>query len=127
MKIEFRKVPLQESKFDIGLQLASFSGTFCKISPRLVKLEGKLSGELEVDCYKCGKTFLTSIDEVVELLISDGEHRSSEDDNLIVVEVDDSIIDFSMILESEIESLKSEYYICSQCEAKNDDEIDLEY
>jgi uncharacterized metal-binding protein YceD (DUF177 family) len=126
MKIEFRKVPLQESALELSSQTAKLSGTFCKISSKLVKIEANLTGSLDVECCKCGKTFPISLNERVELLVSDGEYQSSQEDELVVVEVDDSFVDFSEILESELESIRSEYYICDECNTK-DNEINIEY
>jgi uncharacterized metal-binding protein YceD (DUF177 family) len=126
MKIEFRKVPLQSSDFEVSLDSAKFSGTFCKISPKLAKIAGNIGGELNVDCCKCGKTFPIKLDEETQLLISDGVYKSSEEDEFIVFEVENSTIDFEEILQSELESLKSEYYICDTCNESNDS-IEIEY
>jgi len=126
MKIEFRKVPLQESSFDLKLDSVNFLGTFSKISSKLVKIDGKIDGILEVDCCKCGKTLDIKLTEVVKLHLSDGIYQDESEDDEIVIEIDDHIIDFDDILKSEIESIKSEYYVCDECKLKNDS-IELEY
>lgn len=127
MKIEFRKVPLQESEFVLKLDSVNFLGTFSKISSKLVKFDGKIDGILEVDCCKCGKNLNIEVGEDSKLLISDGIYEDeTEDGEEIVIEVDNHIIDFHDILKSEIESIKSQYYVCDECKLKNDS-IELEY
>ena len=128
MKIEFRKVPLQSSKLSLTNNSVNFLGTFSKITPKLVKLEAKMGGILEVDCCKCGKVFPVNLDEDIELLLSDGifKPETKEDEEYIAIEIDDSIIDFEDILQSEIESFKSDYFICDDCKS-SDSLIELEY
>jgi uncharacterized metal-binding protein YceD (DUF177 family) len=125
MKIEFRKIPLTTTEFEIDSNSVKFSGTFCKISSKLAKIDGSINGELEVDCCKCGQSLSISSDENVTFLVSDGVY-SSEDEEYIVIEVEDHILDFDEILQSELESLKSEYYICDTCK-KNNDYVEIEY
>ena len=42
MKIEFRKIPLQDSEFEISSNSVKFLGTFSKISSKLAKINSKL-------------------------------------------------------------------------------------
>ena len=126
MKIEFRKIPLQPSEFELYENLVKFSGTFSKISPKLAKLEGSLEGLCEVDCYKCGQSFKIDLDEKVTFLVSDGVYSNkSDEEEFVVLETQDHIIDFEEILHSEIESFRSEYLSCDTC--KDDSYIDIEY
>ena len=125
MKIEFRKIPLTSSEFEIDSNSVKFSGTFCKISSKLAKIDGNIQGELDVDCCKCGQSLSISLDETTTFLVSDGVY-SSEDEEYIVIEVENHILDFDEILQSELESLKSEYYICDTCK-KNNDYVEIEY
>jgi uncharacterized metal-binding protein YceD (DUF177 family) len=125
MKIEFRKIPLTSSEFEIDSNSVKFSGTFCKISSKLAKIDGKIEGELDVDCCKCGQSLSITLDETTTFLVSDGVY-SSEDEEYIVIEVENHILDFDEILQSELESLKSEYYICNTCR-KNNDDVEIEY
>ena len=126
MKIEFRKVPVQPSEFSLNLNSVKFSGTFCKISSKLAKIEASLEGKTEVDCYRCGQSLQICLDEKIDFLVSDGIYSSQEEDEFVVIEVEDHIIDFNDILLSELESLKSEYYICDTCK-KNNDFVEIEY
>ena len=126
MKIEFRKVPLQKSKFEFEQNSVKFLGTFSKMSSKIVKLDANISGKCQVDCCKCGKDFSKHIDEKLECLLSDGICSSDNDEELVIIEVEDHIIDFSNILNSELESFKSDYHLCSDCQNSND-LIELEY
>jgi len=128
VKIEFKKLPLQESEFEISSDSVKFLGTFSKISSKLAKITSKLSGTHDVDCCKCGKIFEISIDEKIEFLLSDGIYSSenTNDDEFVIIEVDDHVVDFNEILHSELESLNSEYHICDTCK-KNEKLVDIEY
>lgn len=126
MKIEFRKVPLQESKFEIDSDSVKFLGTFSKISQKLVNLSGKIYGNTTVLCCKCAKEIALNLDDKVDLLISDGIYSSQNDEDEIVVEVENHTIDFDELLNSELESIKSEYFICDQCK-DSENTIEIEY
>ena len=127
MKIEFRKIPLQETEFEISSNSVKFLGTFSKISSKLAKIDSKLSGNYDVDCCKCGKTFEISVDFELQFLLSDGIYSSDKDEEeFVIIEVEDHILDFDEILHSELESLKSEYHVCDNCK-NNDELVEIEY
>ena len=128
MKIEFRKVPLNPSEFEISSNSVKFLGTFSKISSKLSKIDAKLSGTYDVDCCKCGLTIVNNVDDEITFLISDGIYTPNEhdDEEFVIIEIEDHIINFDEILHSEIESLKSEYYICSTCK-NNNELVEIEY
>ena len=127
MKIEFRKVPLQDSEFEISSNSVKFLGTFSKISSKLAKIDSKIIGNYDVDCCKCGTTFDISIDSKVKFLLSDGIYSSDNDDEeFVIIEIEDHILDFDEILHSELESLKSEYHVCDICKT-NDELVEIEY
>lgn len=126
MEIEFRKIPLKLSEFETDSNSVKFSGTFSKISSKLAKIDGIIKGNLEVDCCKCGQTFNISADDEQNFLVSDGVYSSENEEDFVVIEVENHILDFDEILQSELESLKSEYYICDTCK-KNNDYVEIEY
>ncbi|MEA2051119.1 MAG: hypothetical protein U9O56_10380 [Campylobacterota bacterium] len=128
MKIEFRKIPLEQSEFEINSDSVKFLGTFSKMSSKLAKIDGILSGKLEVDCCKCGLSYDLSLDESIKLMVSDGIYSSTHEDEeeFVIIEIENHILDFNDILCSEIESLKSEYYSCSTC-SNNDNLVEIEY
>ena len=127
MKIEFRKIPLQETEFEISSNSVKFLGTFSKISSKLAKINSKLSGNCDVDCCKCGITFDVPVDSDIEFLLSDGIYSSeSNDEELVIIEVEDHFLDFNEVLHSELESLRSEYHVCDNCKT-NDNLVEIEY
>lgn len=119
MKIEFKKVPTSTKEFKALFNSVKIEGTFCRISPNLVKIEAKLSGDIELDCSRCSQTETLNINEDLNILLSDGIFKGLEED-ILVIEVENSLIDFDEIIESEINSIKSDYYICKQCLEKNE-------
>jgi uncharacterized metal-binding protein YceD (DUF177 family) len=127
VKIEFRKIPLQDSEFEINLNSVKFLGTFSKISSKLARIDSVLSGKCDVDCCKCGTTFSIPVDNEVKFLVSDGVYSSAkEDEESVIIEVEGHMLDFNEVLHSELESLKSEYYVCDTCK-NNDDLVEIEY
>jgi len=127
VKIEFRKIPLDESEFEISSNSVKFLGTFSKISSKLAKINSKLIGKCDVDCCKCGTTFTIPVNTEVKFLVSDGIYSSEQDEEeFVIIEVEEHLMDFDEILHSEIESLKSEYHICDTCK-NNDELVEIEY
>lgn len=115
MKIEFRKVSPVKKEFSAKLDSVTFEGTFCKITPKLIEIEAQLVGDTQVECCKCGRDFLISINEPLKIFISDGIY-SNNDEEKTIIEIDDGIIDFDDIINSEIESIHSDYMICDACQ-----------
>ena len=128
MKVEFRKIPLNDSEFEINSNSVKFLGTFSKISSKLAKINAKLNGNCDVDCCKCGKIITINIDENINFLVSDGNYEPNQhnDEDFVIIEAEEHVLDFDDILRSEVESLKSEYYICDTCK-NNDNLVELEY
>ncbi|PUE63577.1 hypothetical protein [Arcobacter caeni] len=114
MKIEFRKVPQVSKELEIVHNSVKIEGTFCKISQSLVKIDAVLQGSTDIDCCRCGETEEIEVDEELHLLLSDGIYKNDESEYL-VIEVEDSIIDFDEIIQSELNSIKSDYYLCDKC------------
>lgn len=118
MKIPFRKVTKTPLDFEIKSEQITFKGYLQYDSGKLVLLKATLSGSLEVNCDICAKSFEFPIDDDIEFFISDGIYKSSEDSLLDVVESLDSFIDLEEILNSEVELIKSDYFICPECKNK---------
>ena len=114
MKIEFRKVPQTPKELIIESDSVKIEGTFCKISQSLVKIDAVLKGSTDIDCCRCGITEEIEVDEELHLLLSDGVYKNDESEYL-VIEVENSLIDFDEIIESELNSIKSDYHICENC------------
>jgi uncharacterized metal-binding protein YceD (DUF177 family) len=114
MKIEFRKAPQTPKELEIEYNSVKIEGTFCKISQSLVKVDAVLLGNTDIDCCRCGITEIIEVDEELHLLLSDGVYKKDESDYL-VIEVENSLIDFDEIIESELNSIKSDYHMCKNC------------
>ena len=125
MKIEFRKVPQAPKEFTSELDSVKIEGTFCKISPSLVKIDGALTGETTVQCARCGEDDTVNLDEKLDFLISDGIYKSDLENDELVIEIDDHYIDFEEIIQSEVSSISSEYHVCANC--IDNDFVEKEY
>lgn len=125
MKIEFRKVPTTPKEFTNNFASVKLEGTFCKISPTLIKIDANLSGNTSVQCVRCGEEETMSLDEKVNFLLSDGIFKGNESEDLII-EIENGIINFDEICESEEASIKSDYHICQNC-LGDDKELEKEF
>ena len=114
MKIEFRKVPQTPKELEVEYNSVKIEGTFCKISQSLVKVDAVLLGNTDIDCCRCGISEIIEVDEELHLLLSDGVYNKDESEYL-VIEVENNLIDFDEIIESELNSIKSDYHICKDC------------
>jgi uncharacterized metal-binding protein YceD (DUF177 family) len=127
MKIEFKKVPQNEKEFELNLDSVTFSGTFCRISSTMAKINGHIHGNFTVLCAKCGIESTIYIDEKQKYIISDGTLSTQDErDDELVIEIEDHIVDFDELLKSELESIDSDLHICDKCK-DNDTFIDLEF
>lgn len=118
MKIEFRKAPTTAKEFSTSFASVKLEGTFCKISSLLIKVDANLTGITNVNCCRCGDEETITVDEKIDFLLSDGIYNDKESEDL-VIEVENHTIDFDEIIESEIASLGSDYYICQKCSSDN--------
>ena len=114
MKIEFRKAPQINKELEFNYNSVKIEGTFCRISQSLVKIDAVLKGSTDIDCCRCGITEQIEVDEELQLLLSDGLYKGDESEYLLI-EVENSLIDFNEIIESELNSIKSDYHICENC------------
>ena len=100
------------------------AGTLEKSGYHRVLLDAKVSGEVELDCDRCGVTYLSPSEYSLRLTLSD--MLSEDKDDLDIIEFLDGVIDLTYILESEINALKESYHYCSKCDG-NDDSFEIEY
>ncbi|MFW6308007.1 MAG: hypothetical protein ACOC08_05135 [Campylobacterales bacterium] len=117
MKVEFKKIAKTPKEFeasylDEGSSLI-FKGSFLKKSSGLVKIEGSLSGTLSKACDICAEDVGLELYEEIKLYAS--QELYSGDDSIDVIEFEDSELDFDVLLQSEIESIRSDYFRCKNC------------
>jgi hypothetical protein len=119
MKIEFKKVPQLPKEVSYVHASVKIEGTFCKISQSLVKIDAVLQGNTDIDCCRCGISNTILVDEKLNFLLSDGVYSNTESEDL-VIEMENGLVDFDEIIQSELDSIKSDYYICDKCQADGD-------
>ncbi len=115
MKIEFRKVSYKSSDINYSKENLSFKGSFKKIDQKTVRCEGSFKGTIPHLCDRCAKEFDLDFNEDISLKIVDGIVHERDEEFFETIECMDSTIDFDEIIESEIESFKSDYHYCKDC------------
>ena len=124
MKIIFDKVSSTSKPFELELKGVKLGGTLAKSGYHRVALDAKLSGEVELDCDRCGKTYRHNIENHLKLSLSD--EVIEDKDDLDIIEFLDGVIDLTYILESEINALKGAYHYCDDCDS-GDEDFEVEF
>ena len=124
MKILFDKVGHTIKPFTIKENGVAFEGTLQKSGYHRLQLLGDVKGNIEICCNRCGTAFDTSMDSSLKLTISDQIVEDKVD--LDIIEFLDGEIDISFILLSEINTLKSEYHYCDNCD-NEDEAFEMEF
>ncbi|MEA3456812.1 MAG: hypothetical protein U9R26_09905 [Campylobacterota bacterium] len=114
MKIEFNKVWQSPRPFYKEADGVVFDGVLQKSGSHSVNLSGEIKGNVSVQCNRCGTPFDYLLKTPIKLTISD--QLTEDKDDLDIIEFLDGDIDISFILQSEINTLKSEYHYCEQCD-----------
>lgn len=91
----------------------------------LIHLKARLSGRLPLLCDRCGGEWLGSMDEPVELLLSDGLYQEDDAQPLPwpVVEMTGGRIDSAVLIRSEKEAYRCGYHHCLECAQKDSIEL----
>jgi len=118
MKIPFKKLASQPLDFEVNRDNARFSGEIILKKRNLAQLNGTITGSISIPCDICAETIEKELDEEVSFYLSDGVFDGN-DEELDVVEIEQSIIDMDELFRSEIELIRSDYYCCSNCEGKS--------
>jgi hypothetical protein len=121
VKIELRKISKTPSEFEVKSDKITFKGFLQYDSSRLILLRSKLIGEISTTCDICTSEFELNLDEDIEFFISLGLYKSSSDEFLEVVEIFDSFVDVEDLLKMELESIKSDYHLCTKCADKDEE------
>ena len=116
MKIALRKVGKTPIDFDVKSDKVAFKGFLQYHSGKLILLQAKLSGTIDIACNLCAQEFPLQLDEDVEFFISDGIYQSDAEMELDVVEFFDATANMDELLHSEIELIKSDYHTCEKCQ-----------
>jgi len=124
MTIVFDKVGSTAKPITLSSEGILLEGTLKKSGYHQVTLDAGLSGNLELDCDRCGDTYDYKVDSKLTLKLSD--LVSEDKDDLDIIEFLDGKIDILYILESEINALKGSYHYCDNCD-NNDEDFEIEY
>jgi hypothetical protein len=118
LRIEFKKVPFDSKDYILNVNSVEFLGNFRKISSKLIEINTKASGSLDVDCCFCEKVFTKPYDIDQRIVVCDGIYEPDDSKILdeIVFESLDGFVDFDEILQGEVESFRSDYHKCDSCE-----------
>ena len=124
MKILFDKVGQSAKPFRETIDSIVLEGVLQKIGFHRVLLQGEMKGDVPVSCNRCGKHFDQNIDMPLRLTISD--QIVEDKDDLDIIEFLDGTIDVSFILQSEINTITSEYHYCDNCR-ESDEVFEMEF
>ena len=124
MKIVFDKIGSTAKPIEVTSKGVTLEGTLQKSGYHQVTLDAQMSGSVELDCDRCGDTYIYDVNSKLRLKLSD--LVSEDKDDLDIIEFLDGEIDISYILESEITSIESSYHYCDKCD-NNDEDFEVEY
>ncbi|MBL0721377.1 MAG: hypothetical protein JJV88_02220 [Sulfurovum sp.] len=124
MKILFYKIGYNTKPFYLEENGVSFIGELHKSGYHRLQLIGDIKGNIELFCNRCGDSLNYTLEIPLKLTISDQIIEDKVD--LDIIEFLDGDIDISFILNSEINTLKSEYLYCQTC-SKIDNTVEIEF
>ena len=124
MQIVFDKIGSTAKPIELSSEGILLEGTLQKSGYHQVTLDAMLSGNLVLDCDRCGNTYDHKMDSKLRLKLSD--LVSEDKDDLDIIEFLDGKIDVLHILQSEIASIQSSYNYCDNCD-NDDEDFEVEY
>ena len=124
MKIVFDKVGSTAKPFELKVQGMEIAGTLQKSGYHRVLLDAKVSGEMELDCDRCGVTYTAPSEYALKLTLSD--MLSEDKDDLDIIEFLDGIIDIDFIIKSEINAIEGSFHYCEDC-CDSEEELEIEF
>ena len=124
MIIRFDKVGNTPKPFSLVEQGLNMEGSLRKTDSHLVELEAKITGNIPLDCDRCGQPYYGTLDDDITLTVSDEIVQDKA--NLDIIEFLDGRIDLLYILQSESNAVAGDYHFCPECEAE-DDALEIEY
>ncbi len=115
MKIGFVRLSKEGFKSFLEKDGLSFDVKTYKVNDKLGRCEGKISGKTSHICDRCGDEFELSLDEDIQVFLSDGLYSASENELENIIEFFDGFMDFEEVFISELEAIKSDYFYCKKC------------
>ena len=123
MTIPFRRLGSQPLPFELNRDNAHFSGNIILKKSNLAQLNGTITGSISIPCDICAEIIEKPLNEEISFYLSDGIFEGNDED-LDIVEIENSMIDMDELFRSEIELIKSDYFCCTNCEGKT---LDAEF
>ena len=124
MRIIFDKIGSTAKPIELRSEGILLEGTLRKSGYHQVTLDAQLSGNIDLDCDRCGKTYNYDMENKLHLKLSDLVSEDKVD--LDIIEFLDGKIDLLYILESEITSIESSYHYCDKCD-NDDEDFEIEF
>jgi len=123
VKIAFDRIGTSPKTFSVQYDQATFEGEMLRKGSHYIDFHGVISGEIDLNCDRCGKAYTHVLNESVALKISDAIVQDKED--LDIIEFLDGVIDVTYIAESEIHALTGDYHFCPKC-MQSDTPLEIE-
>ena len=120
MKITLRKVKNSPYNFEKTVDGITIKGFLQYDNDKLIKLNARLTGSIELVCDSCAEEFELDIDEELNYFISDGIYQDENNSLIDVVEAENGEFDIDELIHSEIELIKNDYNYCDFCEMSED-------
>ena len=124
MKIVFDKVGSTAKPIELEVQEVKLEGTLQKSGYHRVALDAQITGNLTLDCDRCGQAFDYDMNNRLKLTLSD--MVSEDKDDLDIIEFLDGVIDITYILESEMNAIEGAFHYCDSCDG-NEEALEIEY
>lgn len=109
-----RKITSAPKDVTLTLEGVNLEGQIHRIDSQLLCLKCRIHGELELICDHSGENYTQTLNEPLVLYISDGlwdtQSQNQKLESFEVIEFFDGFVDLHYILESEIESIRSDYH-----------------
>jgi hypothetical protein len=112
VQIKFRKVSKDPKDFCFSLGNLDVSGSFQKSSNSIVDIKFLIEGSIDHICDICADSFLLLVKQDGKISVTNQEYRGEKMD---LLEIYNGNIDFKDIINSEVESYKSDYHYCKSC------------
>lgn len=115
LKIPFVSIEKEPKEFSLKFDKINFNGSLKRINTNLVSCIAVIRGDLSHFCDGCGEDIVLSVNENVNLLLSDGIFKDDLHQVVDLMEFFDGFIDLEAVYTSEIEAFKSDYFYCEKC------------
>ena len=114
MTIYFKSIGYEPKKIENNLDGAILNGIIQRVNNQFCKLTGTISGDIIKKCDICSEDNKFIFEYNIDYMLVDGIYNKDIEDDNIIIEFDE-VIDFDYVIQSELESIKCDYYKCKVC------------